>query len=252
MLIKNFFAILALLLFTCAVVSAQTTPIKKTTPASPDESANQRAEAILKLAREAKGGVDKLKQVTDLVYSGDFISYDSTGNQHLPLTMFLQEHKVRTDAGPNSSGYDGNIAWFNDAVVEPDKRSAYESRRRGIREWFINLLRAPSGMNLSATAVPDSEVNGKPVSVVAIEIEEHKFKVSFDKQTHLALKLSYAMLDGTEEIQLDEIQEDYKIVDGIKFSHRQIGLENGKASGEMAVKEYKINRGIDPVKFTRR
>ena len=251
---KKLLIIAMLFLINCSFIAAQsnllTVSAQTAKAKTSEESSAQRAEAILKLAREAKGGEEKLKQVTNLTYSGDYITYDPSGNHQETLTMFLfGAQKVRTDVGVNSNGFDGKTAWFND--VQQNNRGAYETRRRAIREWFINLLLVPSEMKMSALALPDSEIDGKPVAVIAFEIGESKFKISFDKQTYLARQLSYGMTNGTEEMVIVEVLEDYKTVGGIKFAHRQIGLENGKAAGEVVVKEYKINSGIDPVKFTR-
>lgn len=247
---KKRFAVLAVLLINCSVVLAQSgQPQSTPQTAASKESSVQRAEAILRQAREAKGGEEKLKQITDLTYNGDYITYDNTGNQIQPLTMFLfRAQKVRTDVGINSNGFDGKTAWFNDAPQTG--RGAYETRRRAIREWFINLLTIPDNLKMSAIALPDSELNNQPVAVIEFEIGECKFKISFDKQTYLARRLSYGMMNGTEEIEISETQEDYKTVSGIKFAHRQIGLEQEKPAGEVVVKEYKINSGIDPMKFT--
>lgn len=249
---KKIFAIIAVVLISRSFVIAQSDQFKGSLQqATSKESSKQRAEAVLRQAREAKGGEEKLKQVTDLTYSGDYITYDPSGNRKQPLTMFLyQAQKVRTDVENVSSGFDGKTAWFNETAQ--DERAAYETRRRAIREWFINLLFVPSEMKMSAIALPDSEVDGQPVAVIAFEIGESKFKISFDKKTLLARRLSYGIMNGTEEMEIVEAQEDYKSVGGIKFAHRQIGLENEKPAGEVAVKEYKINSGIDPIKFTRR
>ena len=251
---KSLFVIVTLLLINCSFIVAQSNPPQVSTQTAKaktnEESPAQRAEAILKLAREAKGGEEKLKQVRDLIYSGDYFAYNPSGTDKQPLTMFLyQAQKVRTDVGTISSGFDGQTPWFNDTVQSG--QAAYETRRRAIREWFISLLIVPNEIKMSALALPDSEIDGKPVVVVAVEIGECKFKISFDKQTYLARQLSYGMMNGTQEEQIDELQEDYKTVGGIKFAHRQIGLELGRIAGEVKVEEYKINSKIDPVKFTR-
>ncbi len=251
---KKLFAIATVLLINCSFVAAQSNQPKASTQTAKaktnEESPAQRAEAILKLARDAKGGEEKLKQVTNLIYSGNYITYDPSGTSTQPFTMYLfQAQKVRTDVGTISSGFDGKTYWFNDTTQSD--RAVYETKRRVVREWFINLLLVPSEMNMSAIALPDAEIDGKPVAVITVEIGESKFKISFDKQTYLARQLSDVMTNGTEEMEIVEVLEDYKTVGGIKFAHRQIGMELGKVAGEVKVQEYKINSKIDPVKFTR-
>lgn len=248
---KKLFAIIALLLINCVFAPAQSKPIKAPSPATAEDSATQRAEAILKLAREAKGGVEKLKQVTDLSYSGNFVDYDQSNTSKQPFTMFLyQAKKVRTEAGAITSGFDGGTPWINDTVQTG--QVADETRRRAIREWFVNVLLVPSDMKMSAIALPDSEIDGKPVTVITVEIGEYKLKISFDKQTYLMRQVSYGLMYGPNTVQLDEIQEDYRTVGGIKFAHKTIALERGRVIGELAITDYKINNGIDPVKFSRR
>ncbi|MEP7338277.1 MAG: hypothetical protein ABI977_11135 [Acidobacteriota bacterium] len=210
-----------------------------------------RAEKILAQARQAKGGLEKLKKVEDLVYSGDFISYMPSGTTRQKLKMYLaQGRKVRTDVDTNASGFDGSTGWFNDNPL--DERMLYESERRAAREWFLNLLVVPKDMKLTAIARPDEKVGGKPVEVIAVTIGIAMFNLYFDKQSHLILKVSYGVMNGKEEITIEEVQEDYQDVKGIKFAHRQLGYENGKLSGEIVINEYQPNTGIDPQKFARK
>ena len=120
---KKRVAIVILLLMNCCFVAAQSNQPKVSAQTAKaktnEESPAQRAEAILKLAREAKGGEEKLKQVSDLTYSGDYITYDASGIRKQRLTMFLyRAQKVRTDVEDHSSGFDGKTAWFNDKTQD--------------------------------------------------------------------------------------------------------------------------------------
>lgn len=251
---KKLSAIITFVLISCLTGSAQTSPsgaAKDLQTVDGSTADKLRAEKILAQARQAKGGLKKLEKTQDLIYSGDYISYLPSGTIRQKLKMYLaQARKVRTDVDTSASGFDGAIGWLNDNSL--DERMLYESQRRAAREWFLNLLVVPKDLKLTAVALPDEKVAGKAADVIAVTIGVTMFSLYFDKQSHLVLKMSYGMMSGKEEITIEEVQEDYREVKGIKFAYRQVGYENSKLSGEVVINEYQPNSGIDPQKFARK
>jgi sugar phosphate isomerase/epimerase len=231
-------------------IADQSVALPSALPSDSQSGATAKAEKILALAREAKGGVARLKAVRDVIYTGDFFIYDQPNVPKQTLTMYLsQASKMRTEVDSYLSGFDGVNSWTSKG--KDSDRGLYEKRRIAAREWFVSLLMTPPDIQAEVVSLPDAAVNGKLADVVAVTVGVSQFNLYFDKRTHLALKVSYEMKQDQDVFKMEELQEDYKDVQGIQLAHKQRGFYSGKLAGETLIKEYKLNTKIDAAKFTK-
>ncbi|HZS09775.1 MAG TPA: hypothetical protein VFD58_33420 [Blastocatellia bacterium] len=259
-------SILTSLLILCLVALAgyaQEKPATKAAESKPAAGATgddkARAKQIIEAAQKAKGPLDKLKAVKDVVSKADATANIQGQSMDLAMTRYLvAPDKSRQEINIAAFGVsivqvvNGTTGWMDSPQGSGDMPEALvtETRNGILRDWFVNFLVPPEGKSLEATALPDATVNGKAADVVAVTIGETKFTVYFDKETHLIIKTAAeGMNQAMEKVPTEAIYDNYKEVGGIKIAHKATIYQAGEKFIDLMVSDVKINGGVDEAKF---
>jgi len=253
-------AFLLILCLAALAAYAQEKPAAKAAeskPAAGDDKA--RAKQIIEAAQKAKGPLDKLKAVKDVVSKADASANIQGQSMDLSLTRYLvapdksrQEINIAAFGVSIVQAVNGTTGWMDSPQGSGDMPEAIvtETRNGILRDWFVSFLVPPEGKSLEATALPDATVNGKAADVVAVTVGEAKFTVYFDKETHLIMKTAAeGMNQAMEKVPTEAVYDNYKEVSGIKIAHKATIYQAGEKFLDLVVSDVKINGGVDEAKF---
>lgn len=207
--------------------------------------AKTRGEQILALARQAKGGQDKLAAVRDLYFEATRI-IDGTKTEHLNFYLSAQwEYRQEsTDAKTGAvdlSFSDGKILQASNAAGTREIPSlSLDHIRRLI--WLNFTLHPVAADTLEVWALDDAQVNGAPVNVLLARTGNERYLLSFDANTHLLRRLRHPQSG------LDYVYEDFRAVNGLQFPFKATILVSGRTVA-VTFHTFKINGGIAPAKL---
>ncbi len=206
--------------------------------------AKARAGQILSAAYQAKGGEEKLRGIRDVQFDSTLTQGQATVPNRFFLSSQLQFHH---EIGDENSGQatltvsDGKSFWRRQRNGQPVRGAQEQLRGWWQQVWWLFTLQPFPNKTMEVLSLGERQLNGKPVDIVILLIDLHRYVLSFDQQTHLLIRSTHIGGD-------DVLYEDFRAVNGIQFPFKATINPNGQ-KGVVTMREYKINAGIDPTKL---
>lgn len=224
---------------------------KPAAPAAAGPVSEGNAKAGAELAQKtiaALGGKAWQEQKT-LVATGSGTITPQPG-QSLPVqsftttVMFPDKNRADLNLGflTVSQGSNGTMAWVEQGGnVQDITDQAKESRQYG-----LDVLREFGKDGYTARAMPDAEVDGKPVKVFALtDPEGHESVFMVDATTYLPVEVSYTNSQGKQE----EIYGDFREVSGVKVPFSFELKRDGNSFLTITYTEAQVNVDVNQKMF---
>jgi outer membrane lipoprotein-sorting protein len=233
----------------------QQTPPRNPSPA-PAEDATART--LLDRVISAKGGLERLKGITNIKAVTTTTLSSSQGPTKADATTYLEyPDRVRIETRlPEVSSvqvYDGERAWVRDpsGVHEVPDRLIRELRN-GLKRDTIALLLAANSGSVRARLLPDvKDDQGRLHHALELSgIDLDPIVLYIDPDTNLVSKQTYvAGVPGQPLI--EEIFSEYRMVDGVQVAYLAMVRRGGQPILERRVTQIVINSPLNPSLFKR-
>jgi zinc protease len=224
---------------------------KPAAAAAPASGADQaKAMEIVKKAQEALGGKAFLEQRTQIAKGTGKINAPGVPQpvviQSIVARRVLPD-KERTDLavpmGTMIQAFDGTTGWMSRGPQVQDQTEEMKTKQH----YGLEVLRRAGKPGHTARALPDAEVNGKPVHVLEIaDAEGHTTTFSIDKTTSLVSKVAFEDESGQST---EATYTDYRDVSGVKIAHTTNVSQNGQPLLEINYSEVQVNAPVDEAVF---
>jgi zinc protease len=216
-----------------------------------------RARTLLAEAAKAIGGLDALRAVKDLTLKGAASLStpfgEFSGEQQVVLLLpDKQRLDFKFEQFTVSQAYDGKTGWASTpAGLQDAPPEMLKEFRAGLKRSLFSLYQSEGKEGVTLSHVGTEQLDGKPVEVVQYSDAEDTFKLYFDQQSRLLVKLAFRSPDpfSGAVVDTEELYYDYKDFSGLKYASRMTIIQAGKKFAEMTTNELKINAGVDESVF---
>ena len=217
------------------------------------------AKAVLDKAIKALGGEEKLTKALNgstwktkgtINFGGNEMEVSTEGT-----LKGLDHYKLKFmgSFGEGVMVVAGDKGWVNFGGMEMEtEKDRLSSEKRNIyldaAATFIVPLK---DKGFKAGAVAEEKVGDKPAVALKVTGPDGKeFKLYFDKETGLPVKLTGKVMDfGGQEVDQEKTFSDYKEMGGIKKAAKVSVKHNGEKFQDLEVTEFKILDKVDPKTF---
>ena len=217
-----------------------------------------RGKEILGYVIEAHGGLDKLKQVKNIVTTGRMVVNTPGGMMELDgeVTLVLPT-KARFDIKMPAVGmqmsriYDGQSAWMvMPQGVQPLPAAFVEEAKKEIFRDSIHLLTYISDKEASVQYLGVEDVKGKMTDVVLVgNTPAGSLKLFIDQETKHIVKKEYQALTEQGPAEREEFLDAYREVSGVMVAFHTVLVDNGEQSAEITFSEVMLNAEVDESLF---
>ncbi len=221
--------------------------------ASPGDG--QAVAAVVKKATDARGGLDKLKSIKTIGAESDTTLTTPEGKVTAKTRTFIEyPDRIRVEADlPGGQQtvqvYANGVGWVKDPAgvhdVPPEMLAGFRS---SVRRDSLSLLVGASTGTVKARLLPDEGVKGKTMKVVEVSGEGlAPVRLHIDPDTGLIAKMTYdRQVDnpaaaGQGPAVTEEVYDDYRDVDGIKFAFKASVTAGGVSIIERSLTALRIN-----------
>lgn len=222
-------------------------------PATGD--ANAEVTALLKKATDARGGLDKLKAIKALSADSDTVLSTPDGKLTAKTRTFIEyPERMRVEADlPGDQQtvqvFAGGEAWVKDPTgVHDVPKEMAEGFRTSMRRDSLTLLIGAASGTLKARLLPEEGFKGRTLKVVEVSGDGvSPVRLYIDASTGLIAKMSYdRQVDepraaGRGPAITEEVYDDYREVDGIKFAYKASVTSGGQAVIERTLTALRVN-----------
>jgi len=232
-----------------------TIPEPKPEVAETTEASLAQGKQILVRAQQAAGGTEKLAAVNDYTMLADYEldpAVPNIGGFKIAQTdRWIKPSSLRQDsvlpAGRVSAYTDGRVGWISTAQGWAALSGVQRSQIGGdLFRVYFRLLLSDRIEGRTVNAIEDNTVQ-------ITDTTGQMSTVEFDEQTHLPKRVSYdTQQTGGAPIYSEDVYEDFRPVGGILMPFKITINQGGHRFSDVAVKEYKINSGINPTELGRR
>ena len=228
------------------------------TPAAPASAESvARAKQIVAEVTKAKGGLEALKSVKDVLTKATAKVTSPMGEQEVTVTgSILYPDKFRLEItvpqGTITQATNGTMGWIqfgpNTQEMPPASLASFKD---ALKHDSIQIIMSLNDPNTKVQALDDEPVEEKPTDVVlATDAEGAQTKLLFDKSSHLLLKMSYSSKNQFgADAAVEDFFSDYRVVKGIAVPFHHVQNQNGKKLNESRTTDLEINKGIDAKVF---
>ena len=236
-----------------------TIPVAASEPV-PEAAASdvEKAQAILEQVIEAYGGLDALKSVQTVTSRADLQMNTPGGIMSMDMKQSYvlpdKQHVDMTIAGLGmeiQQVFDGQTGWTvtPQGTIPLQGSQIDELKSVFFRELVVLLTRLPSG-ELSFQHVGSETVGDKATDVILVHDEAgNSVKLFVEPETHNVVKKSYQTLTEEGPAVGEELIDDFREVDGVRFGFHVVAYRNSEKFMEFQIKEIKINETVDPAIF---
>ena len=216
------------------------------------------ASELIARAVEAHGGLEALKSVKTLVADVKTAIMTPQGKVSATATAYMEyPEKMRIEADVPGARivqvYADGKAWFKDpnGVHEAPPELVKDLRQDLVRDPVSLLLSAVSG-KLKSKLEPEAGHEGRVLKVISLEGDGlPSVRVHLDPQSGLIVKIIAASTGPQGAFVAEEMFDDYRVVNGVKFAFKASLSRNGTQVAEREVSELKINVPIAPDMFAK-
>jgi len=234
-------------------------------PTRAADDADKDVQAVIDKAIKAHGGADKLAKFKAVVAKGkgtvkiEGIIYDYTWSASTQLP-----DKMRVEAEIDLMGnkialiqvLNGDKGWVkvDSDLKEMDKDQLAEVKMQAYAGWVMSLAPlAEKGFKYGTLG--ESKIDGKEaIGVQVTRKDRREVNLYFDKKSGLLLKSSFktkdALGDGDEYTE-DKYFSDYKEVEGIQLSMKEVLKHDDKEFGSQEVTEINLKEKLDDATFAK-
>jgi zinc protease len=210
---------------------------------------------ILLEAQAAAGGAGKLEAVKDSTMLAEYTIDSSVANvggtkivqtdKWVAPNTFRQEGTL--PAGRVSAYTDGNVGWI--AMPQGWRPLSGAQRSQALGDLFRVYFRL-----LLSDRIEGRTVNAIDSSSVQItDTTGQVAGVEFDPRTHLPKRVTYEIQQAAgAPLYSEDIYEDFRETGGIMLPYKITINQGGRKYSDVAVKEYRINTGLNPLELARR
>ncbi len=208
-------------------------------PVSP--AAVERAKEMLRLARQASGGTDKLASIKDFTQSASYTVRDGgTENQtdRWIAPSHLRQDGYSSQAGTLARYTDGTNGWLSNG------RASTALTGAAARDGKSEVLRVYLSLLLS-DSLPGRTVTALDEQTVEVALGDVSARLVLDPETGLPSKLLYdVQLDRQPVMFVEEDYSDFRDVNGIKLPFAVQVIRNGVKHSDGVISGYKLNQGL--------
>ena len=210
------------------------------------------AKALIDQAITAMGGLAKLQSIKDISMKGKLHltvaqgSFDATTEETI---LYPDRYKMvmTLPMMALTQALDGATGWMAQGPQVMDLPPNMTP------ELAKSIPTSASGLGLLvAAATGKAEVNSVSDDTILWKSGEFEVKVTFDKTSHLPVKLAFKSLSPTGPADTENTYSDYKDVDGLKLAYTSLITQNGQKMGEGTLTEVKLNPGVAPDSFKKK
>ena len=221
-----------------------------------DEGDIAKAKEILATVIEAYGGIEKLKELRNIVSQSKMTLNTPGGMMELQVQKTLVfPDKSRLDitaqAIKMSQVYDGQSMWGADPRgTRTLPESLAQATRKSIFRETPYLLSYILNDDITTQYLGTETVNGKMADVVLVSnAPVDSVKLFIDQETKYIIRQDYQALTEGGPVNREEYMDDYRDVSGVKSAFHIVRIENGEKSVEIKVNEVTINAEVDESLF---
>ena len=217
-----------------------------------------KAKVILTEVIEAHGGLDKLKQVKNIVTKGKMVVNTPGGMMELDgeVTLVLPT-KARFDIKVPAIGmqmsqiYDGQAAWrVMPQGIQPLSAAFVEEAKKEIFRESISLLTYISDQEVSAQYLGAEDVKDRMTDVILVsDTPADTLKLFIDQETKYIIKKEYQALTDQGPAEREEFLDDYREVSGVMIAFHTVLVDNGEQSAEITFSEAMVNAEVEESLF---
>ena len=232
-----------------------TIPEPKPEVAETTEASLAQGKQILMRAQQAAGGTEKLAAVNDYTMLSDYAidpAVSNIGGFKIAQTdRWIKPASLRQDsilpAGRVSAYTDGKVGWISTPQGWGALSAVQRSQIAGdLFRVYFRLLLSDRIDGRTVNAIEDNTVQ-------ITDTTGQMSTVEFDEQTHLPKRVSYdTQQAGGAPIYSEDVYEDFRDVGGILMPFKITINQAGRRFSDVAVKDYKLNSGINPTELGRR
>jgi len=234
-------------------------------------AADEKAEAVVKKAIEARGGADtlnkykagKVKLSGDLSILGANAEFSGTMTFSLPdryrlqLSMEFMGQKMEMEQVVKGDTVKSVVKAAGMTMQNPGGDAEKEElRAASAMQEAEHLTPLLDAKKFTIKAAEDADVNGKKAAVIVVEPKNIKkeFKMFFDKESGLLVKTAHRGQQpgagGATEVDEEAYPSDYKKVNGIQVPTKLVVHHDGKKFMEVKLSDYEVLEKIDDKEFT--
>jgi zinc protease len=218
------------------------------------------ARALLDKVIAAKGGLDRLRGVRNLVVmtseTGTGASNEERRTMQVTTQLEYPNHvriEMQTDVGPVVRGFDGTRAWARDpGGVQDIPDNMLQELRASLRRDTIAALIAAADGRLRVRLLPDvKDEAGKLNHALEFSAPDLDPMVMYvDPATSLITKQTY-VAGGMGRALVEELFGDYQPAGGIQIAHLARVRIGGRQVLERRITEVTVNAQLPPTLFKR-
>jgi hypothetical protein len=206
---------------------------------------------------EAKGGIEKLRGVKNLVVKQTLRNAEGQIRQFETTTYIAYPDRFRTesptpDGGVNLQVFDGRQLWVKDArAVREIPETVARDVNATLRRDPVAMLVAAVDGKLRARALPDVKESTGRIDH-ALELSAADFNpvvLLIDAETSRINKLTFVS-DAPGRPIVEEEFSDYRAIDGVQFAFSG-ARKNGAQSIERRITDLRLNVPVDAALFKR-
>ncbi|MBI5083780.1 MAG: insulinase family protein [Acidobacteria bacterium] len=207
--------------------------------------------ALVTAAVAAMGGLEKLRSIKDVSVKGKLKltlpqgSFDAeTETQILYPDRFKQVMKL--PMATITQALDGASAWMAQGAMTQDMPAQLTA------ELAKGVPSAMGGIGLwLAAADGKAEVHATGPDEVLWKQGDFEVRASFDKATHLPVKLVMKTIGMGGPAEVENVFGDFREVDGVKLGFTSSVTQNGQKVAEATTSEVKFNSGLKAESFAK-
>ena len=224
-------------------------PAQGTAEASkPDPAAVERGRQLMARAQQASGGAEKVAGLKDATRKSTLERSAAAGGGLQQLTeQWLAPNHFRQETGVAHYAIysNGSGGFVSDGIrSNPLSGALYDQVHAALFRFYPRLLLGGAVEGRTVFAVDDDAVEVREGARLA--------RMAFDK-AGLPSEIVYEMTSNSGlPIAVEEIFEDFHVVDGVKMPFRIRILHNGVPATVVTVQELKVNSGLKIEDLTKR
>lgn len=219
--------------------------------------AENNPEEIIKKSIDAQGGKEALEKVKDTIST-------ASSKLYTPQGEYLGEMKTYTKSEPAKVrieqtllgmtviiGFDGQTAWMEQmgkTMLAP--QTITDSIKASMKRE--NLLLKYKEKECQVEYLEQTAVENQSCHKVKLTDKEGNETIYyFDVKTYLPIKMEFDAPDESGKVAKNEIlNSDFRTVENLVMPFKVIAYSNGKKLMETAIKEIRINQGLEDSLFS--
>lgn len=213
----------------------------------------QSVDAVVTQALRAKGGLERVRQVTGLVMRG---TIKANGFDMPVVITTLRPHFFRQELKAEGTAvvqaFDGETAWVSNPMAGTGVQTLPDEQARRMREQadfdgpFVDTAR--KGITIAYDKL--ERIEGRSANCVRITRPTGPVqRLCLDADTGLEMRSSVELEEEGRKVRVDTLFADYRTVDGLTLPFRVRTLVDGKPQSLLIIDGIDVSPSTDPKLF---